>query len=566
MSGSRLSLSALALVAAAGVMISSSEVAFGQATTNPAAGTVAPAKPRQKIPANLGAWWNDTAFYEIFVRSFADSTTGPLAGDGIGDFRGLIEKLDYLNDGKPETTTDLGITGIWLMPIYPSPSYHGYDITNYNDVNPEYGTMADFKELVAECHKRGIKVIIDMVLNHCSSEHPWFKAAAADPKSEYRDFFIWEGKDPGWRGPWGQQVWWEKNGSFYYGLFSSVMPDLNFRNPKVTKAANDIQSFWLKDVGVDGLRLDAIRHLIENGQQQENTPETHEWLKNYFKYYKSVKADALTVGEVWAGTDVVSQFVGDQMDLAFEFDLAGAILNAVRDGKRGSVDSAIARIKEFLPQGQYGTFLANHDQNRTLSQLGGPDYAERAFTAAAIQLTMPGVPFIYYGEEIGMIGVKPDEDIRTPMQWSGEKFAGFSTARPWRPANTNYKDFNVAGMQKDPQSLWHLYGKLLRLRQEYKTLRTGDITMLETSTPQVLAYARHGAAGTPEAGTFVIVANLGPKEVADYSVTMPEALAKGAGKARELLQGGGAAAAPKAGEYTPTAKLKGETVYVFKVE
>jgi len=187
--------------------------------------------------ADGNPWWNDAVFYEIFVRSFNDSN-----GDGIGDFNGITEKLDYLNDGDPNTTADLGVTGIWLMPIFPSPSYHGYDVTDFYGVNPQYGTMEDFKKLLAEAHKRGIRIIIDMALNHTSDQHPWFKEAKKDVNSKYRDWYIWSETDPNYKGPWNERVWHPSTTGFYYGIFEAFMPDLNYNNPKTPK----LRKKWIR--------------------------------------------------------------------------------------------------------------------------------------------------------------------------------------------------------------------------------------------------------------------------------------------------------------------------------
>ena len=211
-------------------------------------------------------WWDDAVFYEIFVRSFYDSD-----GDGIGDLRGIIEKLDYLNDGNPNTTNDLGVTGLWLMPIFPSPSYHGYDVTDYRDINPDYGTMADFRALVEAAHARGIKVIIDFVGNHTSDQHPWFQSSAANTAK--RDWYLWNTFKPDYRGPWGQEVWHERNNNYYYGIFWGGMPDLNYNTPAVTNEIKDIVRYWYNDIGVDGFRIDAVKHWIE-GKPARNTPAT----------------------------------------------------------------------------------------------------------------------------------------------------------------------------------------------------------------------------------------------------------------------------------------------------
>src|SRR6266496_178176 len=225
-------------------------------------------------------WWNDTVFYEIFVRSFRDSN-----GDGIGDFNGITEKLDYLKG--------LGVRGIWLMPINPSPSYHGYDVTDYQAVNPDYGTLDDFKHLLSEAHKRGIKVIMDLVLNHTSAKHPWFQSAL-QPGSQYHDWYVWKDQDPGTLGPWGAQTWYKaSNGQYYYAIFWDQMPDLNYDNPAVREEAKKIASFWLKDIGIDGFRLDAVRYLVED-QKLADSASNHAFLAEWGKYYRSINPQAFT--------------------------------------------------------------------------------------------------------------------------------------------------------------------------------------------------------------------------------------------------------------------------------
>ena len=370
-------------------------------------------------------WWNDTVFYEVFVRSFADSTTGPLANDGIGDLQGLIERLDYLNDGDPNTDTDLGVTGIWLMPVAQSPSYHGYDVTDYYTIETDYGTNEDFKRLIEEAHARGINVIVDLVLNHTSSEHPWFEQAA-DPDSPYHDWYIWSDEDPGTKGPWGQNVWHQLGDQWYYGIFWEGMPDLNYNNPAVTEEMQNVSRFWLEEMGVDGFRLDAIRHLYEDGAVLENAPQTFTWLSDFHDAYKSVKPDAFAVGEVWTTTETAAKYVGQKVDAVFEFDLATSIISSINNRDRSALASALETTQDSFPPGQYAPFLTNHDQNRVMSQLSYK--TDRAKLAATILLTLPGVPFIYYGEEIGMTGQKPDEKIRTPMQWTTGANAGFSEA------------------------------------------------------------------------------------------------------------------------------------------
>ena len=267
------------------------------ATITPPPSPTLTSTPVQNPPPAPTSWWNGAVFYEVFVRSFADSSSGPLANDGIGDLQGLVEKLDYLNDGDPSTTDDLGVTGLWLMPVMSSPSYHGYDITDYYTVNQEYGTNDDFKRLVIEAHQRGIKVIIDLVLNHTSSEHPWFIEARDNPGSDRRNWYIWSQDKPNYLGPWGEEVWHPSPSGYYYGIFWSGMPDLNLKNPQVTAEMENVARFWLEDAGVDGFRLDGARHLIEEGSIQENTPETHAWWKNFRTVYKGSNPQALAVGD-----------------------------------------------------------------------------------------------------------------------------------------------------------------------------------------------------------------------------------------------------------------------------
>ena len=346
--------------------------------------------------ADIEPWWDDTVFYEVFVRSFQDSD-----GDGVGDINGLIERLDYLNDGDPDTNDDLGVSGIWLMPIMESPSYHGYDVVDYFKIDEEYGTEGDFRRLIEEAHARGIKVIVDLVMNHTGRDHPWFQQSL-DPDSEFRDWYVWEDENPGFRGPQGQRVWHGANGDYYYALFWDGMPDLNYENPEVTEAMYEAARFWLEDMGVDGFRLDAIKHMVEEGSNQQNTPSSHAWLEGFYTFYKDVNPEALTVGEAWTGTQQVVDYTGDEVDIAFQFDLAEDMVAASREGIGSLVKDTQAEVVESFPPSQYATFLTNHDQNRVMSQMRGDESAAKV--AASMLLTSPGVPFIYYGEEIGASG------------------------------------------------------------------------------------------------------------------------------------------------------------------
>jgi alpha-amylase len=468
-------------------------------------------------------WWNDTVFYEVLVRSFADSD-----GDGVGDLPGLIERLDYLNDGDPATDTDLGVTGLWLMPITESPSYHGYDVTDYEHVDREYGTDDDFRTLMAEAHRRGIRVIVDLVLNHTSDRHPWFLASRSDARAEKRDWYVWRNDLPHWRGPWGEEVWHAYGNAYYYGVFSGGMPDLNYRNPFVTAAARDVERRWLTDFGADGFRLDAVKHWIEDDRNQENTPETHAWFREQQTWLKSVKPDALTVGEVWSGSSEVLPWIGTDVDLAFEFSCAGAMTQSARSESATAVRAALSNVARSFPPRQWATFLSNHDQDRVLSKVGGS--VDHARTAASLLLTAPGVPFLYYGEEIGQSGTKPDENIRTPMQWSGDAHAGFTTGTPWRAPQNDFGDVNVAAERDDDGSLLSHYRKLIHLRNAHPALRTGAWIEVPCANRGVYACLRVD----PEESLLVAI-NLTGESLEQVLLTVPWGpLPPGASSTRDL--------------------------------
>lgn len=448
--------------------------------------TEVPFIPSEPVSPVLGApkgtngfpWWNDAVFYEIFVRSFADSD-----GNGIGDFNGITEKLDYLNDGDPNTETDLGITGLWLMPIHPSPSYHGYDVIDYYEVNPDFGTMEDFKRLLAEAHKRGIQVSIDMVLNHTSTRNEWFEAAQ-DVNSPFRDWYRWQtGRptSPGWQ-PGG-------GGAFYYAFFTTTMPDLNYENPAVREEMKKVARFWLTDVGVDGFRLDAAKHIYEDGAVNENLPSTHAWWAEYRTFLKSVNPNAFTVGEVWDDNDTLATYLaGDQLDLAFAFDQARDLVYTAGTGTARYANTAIAKTNQALAGQQFASFLTNHDQDRVMSVLNGN--LEDAKIAATLLLTIPGVPFIYYGEEIGQLGKKPDENLRLPMQWSAEPGAGFTNGKAWKSPNSDFITRNVEAQLADPNSLLSLYRALIQLRNDHEALRVGETIMVATPAIGLVSHLR----------------------------------------------------------------------------
>jgi glycosidase len=469
--------------------------------------------PVSSSTASQPSWWRNTVFYEIFVRSYCDSD-----GNGIGDFNGVTSKLDYLQS--------LGITGIWLMPINPSPSYHGYDVLDYYAVNPQYGTMGDFKNLLAEAHKRGIRVIIDLVLNHTSSQHPFFVDANSSPQSPPRDWYVWADSNPG-------SQWYAGTTGYYYAFFGSDMPDLNYRNSDVTAEMYKVVRYWLKDVGIDGFRIDAANYLIEEGPKLEDTQSTHTWLRSFYTMYKAENPQAYTVGEVYgAGAFAARGYTGDQMDQIFNFEMADGITGSALGGSNTGINSAISFALQDMPGGEYATFLSNHDQNRIMSTLSGN--VGKAKVAASLLLTSPGTPFIYYGEEIGMEGEKPDEDIRRPMQWSGSENAGFTTGIPWWAPAANYRQANVAGETNDPNSLLSYYRNLIMIRNQHPALRYGSISSVSTNNPGIYAALR-----VSESETILILVNLTKNPIINYSLSLKSAsLRDGSYKMDPLLGAG----------------------------
>lgn len=454
-------------------------------------------------------WWNEAVFYEIFVRSFYDSNA-----DGKGDIQGLIQKLDYLNDGDPETNSDLGITGIWLMPIQQSPSYHGYDVIDYRTVEQDYGSNNDFKQLIDEAHARGIKIIIDLVINHTSSQNPWF-TESSNSESDKRNWYIWSDSNPGFNGPWGQNVWHYRNGSYYYGLFSSGMPDLNFNTPEVKAEIFDVAHFWLNEMNVDGFRLDAVKYLYEEGTSLENLPATIEFWKDFRTYYKSVNPDAFSVGEAWAATEVVIPYVNDNaLDYCFEFELSSSLLNAVKNGNPAYLSKTLTEVLRSYPYLQFGTFLTNHDMNRVMSDLGEDE--DRAKLAASLLLTLPGIPYIYYGEEIGMTGVKPDEYIRTPMQWTVNSHAGFTQGTPWISVNSDYIYKNVEYQQSQSNSLWSMYRDLIEIRNNNPSLRKGNYKPIQSPNGSIFSFLRQF-----ENENILVVSNLSSQLIAEVGLQVP---------------------------------------------
>ncbi|MBP7149130.1 MAG: DUF3459 domain-containing protein [Acidobacteria bacterium] len=505
--------------------------------------TKAPPAPAAGLPPAAAAadppwqleWARGAVFYEVFVRSFADSD-----GDGIGDLRGLAAKLDYLNDGRPGQGSDLEVDGLWLMPVFASPSYHGYDVTDYRQVNPDYGSEADLRRLCEEAHRRGLKVIVDLMINHTSDRHPWFLDSRGGPSSPKRDWYIWRADDPGWTQPWGGQnrTWHPYRGEYYYGLFWSGMPDLNFRNPEVRREVEQIAEFWLAR-GVDGFRLDAARHIVEAGpgQGQAGSAETHAYWREFSRFVRRTNPRALLVGEVWSDPATVAEYFGstdtlpggDELPMNFDFDLAGAIVEAAKGGTAEPVRGSLERVAAVYPPGVLDApFLTNHDMVRVATQLAND--AARLRSAAAVLLTVPGTPFVYYGEEVGMQNgpERRDEDKRMPMAWDGSPTGGFTSGVPWHPLAPGHAEANVAA-HAGPESLLARYRALIRARHGSAALRAGSLALLDAPAG-VLAFVR-------EAGSerVLVAHNLGSAAVefatGDVTGTAAEALFADSGAA-----------------------------------
>ncbi|NMB19429.1 MAG: DUF3459 domain-containing protein [Firmicutes bacterium] len=412
-------------------------------------------------------------YYQIFVRAFADGN-----GDGLGDLRGIIDRLDYLEE--------LGVSGIWLTPIHPSPSYHKYDVTDFYAIDEEIGSLEDFEELVEKAHQRDIRVIMDLVLHHTSNLHPWFIAAGLDSESVYRDYYIWADPDTNLEmpGPWAQRVWHPHADGHYFGLFWEGMPDLNYDNPRVREEAKAIAEFWLER-GVDGFRLDAAMHIYAHA----DTDRSVEWWVELREHLVGIKPDVYLVAEVWDKWTVVAPYYA-AFDSCFNFDLANLIILSARGGS----DFGLARVaerftnryKEYSEWVIDAPFLTNHDQDRLMSVL---DDVHQAKMAASVYLTLPGNPFVYYGEEIGMKGSGPDENKREPFKWYELTGPGQST---WRAStfNTGSWQPSLEEQQQDADSIWNHYRNLIHLREGNLPLKVGSIVPIDTGNKQVVGFYR----------------------------------------------------------------------------
>jgi len=501
--------------------------------------------------APVPAWTRGATCYEIFVRSFSDSN-----GDGIGDLNGLTQKLDYVKG--------LGVRCVWLMPVAESPSYHGYDVTDYYTVEKDYGTNDDFKRFVAAAHRRGIKVLVDMVLNHTSSENPWFQAALRDTASPYRAWYRFA-PTPGEPGPTGPGAWHKSpvRDEWYYGVFWQGMPDLNYVNSPVLDEAKKIARFWVQSMGVDGFRLDAVPYLVEERGRAQNTLGTHRVLHEYGDYVRSL--GGYTVGEVFFPNDTLLSYYPDQLTGYFAFEVADSLIAGVRRGSARGILAPVLRLQQAVrPAERFSPFLRNHDQPRTLTELGGS--VPKARVAAFLLLTVPGLPFVYYGEEIGMTGAKPDPRLRTPMQWSAAAGAGFTRGTPWERLADDSLTATVDAESRDSSSLLSTYRRLIHLRAADSVLAVGTLVPLTASHDAVAAYLRR--AGND---LVLVVANLADSPLPDVSLgAAAGAMPPGRWTLRSLL--GGSAAAPvdvgadgSLAGYVPLRTLAPHTGYLFEL-
>jgi alpha-amylase len=441
--------------------------------------------------------WPHGVKYEIFVMSFADGD-----GNGKGDFKGLTTKLDYLKD--------LGINGIWLMPIMPSDTYHKYHVIDYKNIDPDYGTIDDFKIFVEEAHKRDIKIITDFVINHTGNLHPWFIEAQKGKDNPYRDYYVWAKKDSI-----REQIF-KKTTSFdsdnirkwhpvnsdtlsehYYGYFNGLCPDLNLDNSRVKEEILNIARFWLNDIKVDGFRMDAARHIF----MDERAADNHAFWVWFRQEMEKIKPDVYLVGEVWSDSKTVAPYLKGLPSL-FNFDLGYAITQVASSGL-----DTIGLVKKYKDISDYyksitteyldATFIKNHDQTRLLTELKGD--LNKARMAASLLLTLPGTPYLYYGEEIGMVGDKlktyedffgPDAYVREPFIWDVDKKDPAQTT--WeKPEFSTDKTVVPFSRQKDDEgSLYNFYKNLILYRNTSLPLTKGEIDYSGISVSEIVSFKR----------------------------------------------------------------------------
>lgn len=444
---------------------------------------------------------NYRTYYEVFVYSFCDSN-----GDGIGDLQGLISKLDYINDGDESTDTDLGMNGIWLMPIMPSTTYHKYDVTDYYDIDSEYGTLDDFKELVAACHERGIDVTIDFVMNHTSSKHPWFTEAVSYLKG------LGEGEEPDeTECPYvGYYNFSREKGAgyseiagtdwYYEAQFWSEMPDLNLGNEQVREEFSKIVDFWL-DLGVDGFRLDAAKEYYTNSI--DKNVEVLTWFNTMVK---EKKEDTYIVAEVWNDKATYSQYYASGIDSCFDFDFAdstGTIASALKKSSADGASSygkAVAGLSELFSKysDSYidAPFYTNHDMARSAGYYAG-DYSEnQTKMAQAMNLFMTGNAFLYYGEELGMKGSGKDENKRAPMYWSTDENAEGMCNGPTDMDSVKMKYGSLEEQQEDENSVYNFVKEVVKLRNCYSEIARGEVEFMEEYSDESICVLKKSYEGS----------------------------------------------------------------------
>lgn len=429
--------------------------------------------------------------YEVFVYSFCDSD-----GDGVGDLQGLISRLDYINDGDDTTDSDLGFNEIWLMPICPSTTYHKYDVTDYMDIDPEYGTLADFEQLVEECHDRGVNVIVDMVMNHTSSQHPWFTEACDYLKN------LPDGEEPSvedckYYGYYNfakeaQTGYEQLSGTdwYYEARFWSEMPDLNLENEDVRNEFQDIAQFWL-DEGVDGFRMDAVTSYTTNDVATSTTE-----LGWFVDTVKSIDSDAYIVGEGWTDLNSIADYYDSGIDSMFNFDYSGSegkIAKMAR-GKMSAIKFAqsLVDIQELFGShnSEYidAPFYTNHDMARSAGYYTGMEAQDRTKLAGALNLLMSGNAFVYYGEELGMKGSGDDENKRAPMQWSSDSSVAGMCAGPENMDDIKMSYGSLEDQASDSYSIYNYYKEAVRLRNMFPAIARGEVSLLDDlATEEVIA-------------------------------------------------------------------------------
>jgi maltose alpha-D-glucosyltransferase / alpha-amylase len=472
-------------------------------------------------------WYKDAVFYQLHVKSFADSN-----GDGIGDFPGLTSKLDHL--------ASLGVDCLWLQPMYPSPfKDDGYDISDYTSIHPSYGTLQDFERFLTEAHARGLRVIIELVLNHTSDQHAWFQEARSSADSPRRDWYVWSDSDERYRGvriifidtELSNWAWDPVSKAYYWHRFFSHQPDLNFDNPAVREEIWKVMKFWL-DLGVDGFRVDAVPYLIEReGTSCENLPETHAVLKELRARVDAQFTDRVLLAEANMWPEDVRPYFGDgdEFHMSFHFPIMPRMFMALRLEDRKPLIDIIERTPSIPESCQWGIFLRNHDEltlemvTEVERQYMWDEYAKeprarinlgirrrlaplmegdrrRIELMSALLMSLPGSPILYYGDEIGMgdnVYLGDRNSVRTPMQWNGGVNAGFSSADPerlWLPLISNalygYQAVNVDSQQRNPTSLFNWTRRLIEVRRSTRVFGRGSIEFLKPDNHRVLAFTR----------------------------------------------------------------------------